>query len=98
MLIDLVKPWLRKLFGTNYQMKILREPAVIQWDKVIHKGARTEEGQLVGYIAADDEESIIILASGFREYKIPKSHIKTFGGSQIYFDIPLNVLEQFRIV
>jgi len=98
MLIDLVKPWLRKLFGINYQVKILQEPAVIQWDKVIHKGARTEEGQPVGYIVANDDESIIMLAGGFREYKIPKSHIKKFDGSQIYLDFPMNELEQFRIV
>ena len=75
----------------------MQEPAVIRWDKVIHKSARTEDGQPVGYIAADDRESIIVLASGFREYNIPKSHVKAFDGSQVYLDFPSNDLEQYRI-
>lgn len=69
----------------------------MQWDKVIHKSARTEDGQQVGYIAADDDESIIILASEFREYNVPKSHVKAFNGSQVYLDFPSNKLEQYRI-
>jgi len=75
----------------------LEEPAIMRWDKVIHKSARTEEGQQVGYIAADDDESIIVLASGFREYSIPKSHVKGFDGSQADLDFPSNELEQYRI-
>jgi hypothetical protein len=69
----------------------------MQWDKVIHKIARTEDGQPVGYIAADDNKSIIILASGFSEYNVPKSHVKAFDGSQVYLDFPWNELEQYRI-
>jgi len=69
----------------------------MRWDKVVHKSARTDDGQSVGYIAADDEESIIVLASRFREYNIPKSHVKTFDGSQVYLDFASNELEQYRI-
>jgi hypothetical protein len=64
---------------------------------VIHKNARTDDGEPVGYIAADDDESIIILSSGFREYNVPKSHVKAFDGSQVELDFPLNELEQYRI-
>ena len=75
----------------------LSEQVVLNWDSVIHKGVRTEDGEPVGYIAADDDESIIILASGFREYNIPKSHVKAFDGSQVYLDFPWRELEQYRI-
>ena len=75
----------------------MQEPAVMQWNKVIHKSARTKDRQPVGYIAADDDESIIILASGLREYSVPKSHVKAFDGSQVDLDFPLNELEQYRI-
>lgn len=75
----------------------MEEPAVIRWDIVIHKSARTEDGQQVGYIAADDDESIIVLAGGFREYNIPKSHVKAFDGSQVYLDFPSIEPEQYRI-
>jgi hypothetical protein len=78
-------------------MKNLQEPAVIKWDKVMHKGARTLDGQPVGYIAANDDESIIILASEFREYNVPKSHVKEFDGSRVHLDFHSNELEQYRI-
>jgi hypothetical protein len=78
-------------------VKKLEEPAILQWDRVIHKSARTEDGQQVGYIAADDDESIIVLASGFREYNIPKSHVKAFDGSRVDLDFPSIELEQYRI-
>lgn len=75
----------------------MEEPAVIQWDKVIHKSARTQDGEQVGFIAADDDQSIIVLASRFREYNIPKSHVRAFNGSQVELDLPWNELEQYRI-
>jgi hypothetical protein len=75
----------------------LQKAPVLQWDKVIHKNARTEDGEPVGYIAAEDDESIIVLASGFREYRIPKTHVKAFDGSQLLLDLPSGELEQYRI-
>lgn len=69
----------------------------MQWDRVIHKTARTEDGLPAGYIAADDRESIFVLAGGFREYGIPKSHVRAFDGSQVYLDFPSRELEQYRI-
>ena len=63
----------------------------------MHKNARTEDGKPTGYIAADSDESIIVLARGSREYKIPKSRVKAFDGSQVYLDFPAKDLEQYRI-
>lgn len=73
----------------------LQEPAVTKWDTVIHKNARTEDGEPVGYIVSEDSDSIIILSSGFREYRVPKIHVKTFDGSQVYLDLPFNELHQY---
>jgi hypothetical protein len=75
----------------------MQEPAVLQWDRVIHKSARTEDGEPVGYIAAEDSSSIIVLSSGFREYVIPKSHVKAFDGSQVYLDFPPGELDRYRV-
>lgn len=61
----------------------MEEPAILKWDRVIHKGARTQDGQPVGYIAADDEHPVI-LASRFKEYNIPKLRVRAFDGSQVY--------------
>lgn len=78
-------------------MKKLQEPAVLRWDSVIHKSARTEDGFPVGYIAADDRETIFVLAGGLREYGIPKSHVKAFDGSQVYLDFPSRELDRYQV-
>jgi hypothetical protein len=75
----------------------MQRPAVFQWDKVIHKSARTEDGEPVGYIAAEGDGSIIVLSSRFREYTIPKSHVKAFDGSQVHLDFPSSELDNYRV-
>ncbi|HEY3094744.1 MAG TPA: hypothetical protein VGJ42_03185 [Nitrososphaera sp.] len=75
----------------------MQKPAVFQWDKVIHKGARMRDGELIGYIAAEDDDSIIVLSSHFREYLIPKSHVSAFDGSQVDLDFPSSKLAIFKV-
>jgi hypothetical protein len=75
----------------------MQRPTVLQWDKVIHKGARTKDGEPIGYIAAEDENSIIVLSSHFREYLIPKSHVNAFDGSQVYLDFPSSELAIYKV-
>jgi hypothetical protein len=77
--------------------KKLQEPAVLRWDNVIHKSARTEDGFPAGYIAAEAGDSIFVLSGGFREYGIPKSHVKAFDGSQVYLDFPSYELDKYRV-
>ena len=64
----------------------MQKPSVLQWDKVIHKGAITKDGVPVGYIAVEDKNSIIVLSSHFREYLVPKSRVRSFDGSNIHLD------------
>jgi len=66
---------------------VLREPAVLNWDKVIHKGLRTIDGEPLGYIAAEDSQSIYVLSSRFREYRIPKEKVVSFDGSTVVIDL-----------
>ena len=75
----------------------MQEPAILKWDRVIHKGARTEDGQPVGYIVSEDGDSFMVLASHFREYQIPKSHVTAFDGSNVYLDFPFKDLGQYRV-
>jgi hypothetical protein len=75
----------------------MQRTGVLQWDKVIHKSARTEDGEPVGYIAAEGDGSIIVLSSRFREYVIPKSHVKAFDGSQVFLDLPTSELDRYRV-
>ena len=75
----------------------LSEPAVLNWDSVIHKGVRTKDGEPIGYIAADDEEFIYVLSSSFREYRIPKSHVMTFDGSVVLPDLEFGEVSRCKI-
>ena len=73
------------------------EPAVLEWDRAIHKGVRTEDGNPLGYIAAEDEEFIFVLSSRSREYRIPKSRVTQFDGSTIIIDLKASELGQYKI-
>jgi hypothetical protein len=77
--------------------ELLSKPAVLNWDSVIHKGARTKDGIPLGYIAADDEEFIYVLSSRSREYRIPKSHVTDFDGSVVLLDLQFGYLEGYEI-
>jgi hypothetical protein len=75
----------------------MQKPSVLQWDKVIHKSAQTKDGKPIGYIAAEDEDSIIVLSSHFREYLIPKSRVSAFDGSHIHLDFPSTELAIYKV-
>ena len=75
----------------------LSEAAVLSWDSVIHKEARTKEGKPLGYIAAEDEECIYVLSSRFREYRIPKSRVIEFDGSVTVVDLQFVSVGRYMI-
>ncbi len=74
----------------------LSEPAVLNWDSVIHKGVRTKDGKPLGYIAAEDEECIYVLSSKFREYRIPKSQVREFDGSVVLLDLQFGKVGRYN--
>jgi hypothetical protein len=73
------------------------EPAVLNWESVIHKGVRTKDWEPLGYIAAEDEECIYVLTARFREYRIPKSQVKEFDGSVVLLDLQFGKVGQYKI-
>jgi hypothetical protein len=75
----------------------LSEPAVLNWDSVIHKGVRTKDGKPLGYIAAEDETCIYVLSSKFREYRIPKSQVMEFDGSVALLDLQFGKVGRYNI-
>ena len=75
----------------------LSEPAVLNWDSVIHKEARTKDGKPLGYVAAEDEESIYVLSSRHKEYMIPKSRVIEFDGSVVLIDMQFGKAGRYKI-
>lgn len=54
------------MVGEKGMQTELSEPAVLNWDSMIHKEARTKDGKSLGYIAAEDEECIYVMSSRSR--------------------------------
>jgi hypothetical protein len=74
----------------------LSEPVVLNWDSVIHKVARTKDGESLGYVAAEDDGYIYVLSSRFREYRVPKSQVKEFDGSVVLLDLQFGKVGQYN--
>ncbi len=75
----------------------LSKPAVLNWDSVIHKEARSRDGKPLGYIAAEDEESIYVLSSRHKEYMIPKSRVMEVDGSVVLIDMQFGKVGRYKI-
>ena len=60
--------------------------AVVNWDRIIHKNIRTLDNQGMGKVITvpNDEDTIIISSqSGSEQYKIPRSSVSGFNGSEV---------------
>jgi hypothetical protein len=75
----------------------LSQPAVLNWDSVIHKEARTKDGKALGYIAAEDEECIYVLSYRHKEYMIPKSRVMEFDGSVVLIDLQSGKIGRYKV-
>jgi len=87
---------LLNIVGEN-MLNELTEPAGLNWESVIHRGARTKDGESLGYIAANDKECIYVLSSRFSEYRIPKSRMITFDGSVVRLDLEFREVNRYKI-
>ena len=67
------------------------------WDSVIHKIVRSNEGNLIGNVDAVDENSILVSSEGGRtRYKIPKHIVQGFDGHEVSLNIQKTKLERFK--
>ncbi|MEW5840476.1 hypothetical protein [Nitrososphaera sp.] len=75
----------------------MSEPAILHWERVMHKNVRSKDRVDVGTIISDDAETITILKGASREYKLPKSYVEGFDGAEVWLSIPYNELQNFKI-
>jgi hypothetical protein len=64
-------------------------------DRLIHKGARTNDGSDLGNVIAITGEHITI--QGKKIYKIPINFIDLYNGSEVFLNIPTNELNNYKI-
>ncbi len=70
---------------------------VVNWESVIHKVVRSNEGNLIGNVDAVDENSILVSSEGGRtRYKIPKHIVQGFDGHEVSLNIQKTKLERFK--
>jgi len=70
---------------------------VANWESVIHKIVRSNEGNLIGNVDAVAENSILVSSEGGRtRYKIPKHIVQGFDGHEVSLNIQKTKLERFK--
>ena len=75
----------------------MSDPAVIDWNRIIHKNVRSKDMQGAGNIVAIDGDSVIISTQGAQhQYKIPKSHVEGYNGAEVFLDIAVSDMSSFN--
>jgi hypothetical protein len=76
----------------------MSEPAVLDWDRIVHKNVRSSDGQDAGNVDAIDADSIVIITEGARkEYKISKSQVDGYNGAEVFLKLTVGELEKYRV-
>jgi hypothetical protein len=76
----------------------MSEPAVLDWDRIVHKNVRSSDGQDAGNVDAINGDSIVIITEGARkEYKISKSNVEVYNGAEVFLKLTIEELENYRV-
>jgi hypothetical protein len=75
----------------------MSEPAILHWERVIHKNVRSSDGMDVGNIISEAGDTVTIMQGASREYNIPKSVVQGFNGSEVFLSIPYNELMKYKV-
>jgi hypothetical protein len=76
----------------------MSEPAVLDWDRIVHKNVRSSDGQDAGNVDAINGDSIVIITEGARkEYKISKSNVEGYNGAEVLLKLTIEELENYRL-
>ena len=72
------------------------EPAVLNWDSVIHKGVRTKDGKPLGYIRQRTKNAFTFCLPSSGRYRIPKSQVREFDGSVVLLDLQFGKVGRYN--
>jgi hypothetical protein len=76
----------------------MSEPAVLDWDRIVHKNVRSSDGQDAGNVDAINGDSIVIITEGARkEYKISKTNVEGYNGAEVFLKLTIGELENYRV-
>ncbi len=75
----------------------MSEPAVLNWERVMHKNVRSKDMVDVGTIIADDADTVTVYKGSGREYKVPKSLVEGFNGAEVSLGLTYKELMNYKI-
>jgi RNase P/RNase MRP subunit p29 len=61
----------------------MSEPVILHRERVIHRNVRSREGMDIGNIISEAGDTFIVMQGASREYKVPKSAVEGFNGSEV---------------
>ena len=75
----------------------MSEPAIVNWDRIIHKNVRSKDFVDAGNVFAVLGDEVTIMGSRNREYNIPKSLVEGFNGSEVFLNINFDDLPKYEV-
>jgi len=75
----------------------MSEPAILHWERVMHKNVRSSDRVDVGTIISEDGDMFTILKGASREYKVPKSAVDGFNGAEVFLKIGYVELQAYKV-
>jgi hypothetical protein len=78
-----------------HYMTIIVE-AILDWDRLRLKCVRTTDTGDFGNIIATDKD-FITLMQGRHEFKVPKSCVEGYNGSEVFLNIPSSEVYNFEV-
>jgi hypothetical protein len=74
----------------------MSEPAILHWERVIHKNVRSSDGIDIGNIISEAGDTFTVMQGASREYNIPKSVVEGFNGSEVYLSMPFVEVQRYK--
>jgi len=61
------------------------------WDRLVLRGVRSSDNDDMGNVIAIDKDSLFLM-TGRHVFKIPKSFVQGFNGSEVLLSVPATVV------
>ena len=69
---------------------------VENWDRLVLKGVRSSDNEDMGNIISIDKDSLFLM-TGRHVFKIPKSFVEGFNGSEVTLNVPSSEVMRLEI-
>jgi hypothetical protein len=75
----------------------MSEPAILHWERVIHKNVRSSDGYDIGNIISEAGDTFTIMQGAKREYNLPKSAVDGFNGSEVLLSMTYTEVQSYKV-